>query len=83
MFRPDLTIILDLPVEEGLRRAAGRGGAEDRYERMGIDFHQRLRQGFLDIAHAEPARCTVVSAQGTLDEVQQRILSVVSQRFDI
>lgn len=45
-FRPDLTLILDLPVEEGLRRAGGRGGAEDRYERMGLDFHQRLRQGF-------------------------------------
>lgn len=82
-FRPDLTIILDQPVEEGLHRAAGRGGAEDRYERMGLDFHRRLRQGFLDIAAANPQRCVVVSAEGSIDDVQSRIFNTVSSRLKL
>ncbi|HVI50214.1 MAG TPA: dTMP kinase [Candidatus Sulfotelmatobacter sp.] len=80
-FRPDLTLILDQPVEEGLRRAAGRGGAEDRYERMGLDFHRRLRQGFLNIAKSHPDRCVVVSAEGTVKDVQARIWSVIEGRL--
>ncbi len=59
-FRPDLTIILDLPVEDGLARAASRGDGEDRYERMDIAFHERLRAGFLEIAENEPVRCAVI-----------------------
>lgn len=83
MFRPDLTIILDQPVEEGLRRAAGRGGAEDRYERMGLDFHRRLRQGFLEIAAAHPDRCAVVPANGSIEEVQARIWQLVTSRLNL
>ncbi len=51
---PDLTLILDLPVETGLARARARAGAEQRFEAMDIAFHERLRQGFLAIAAAEP-----------------------------
>ncbi|MEW5729097.1 MAG: dTMP kinase [Pseudomonadota bacterium] len=80
-FKPDLTLILDLPVEEGLRRAGGRGGAEDRYERMGTAFHERLRQGFLDIARADPDRCAVVDATLPLDEVRQAVLRAVKSRL--
>ncbi len=55
--RPDLTLIFDLDPEAGLKRARERGDglAEDRYERKGSAFHQKLRQGFLAIAQAEPA----------------------------
>ncbi len=80
-FKPDLTLILDLPVEEGLRRAGGRGGAEDRYERMGLAFHERLRQGFLDIARQDTDRCAVVNAAASLDDVQQSILRAVKSRL--
>ena len=80
-FAPDLTLILDLPVEEGLRRAAGRGGLEDRYERMGLEFHQRLRQGFLEIAKAQPRRCVVISAAAAAEEVHAAVLRVVRERF--
>jgi len=66
--RPDLTLILDLPVEDGLRRAAGRGGGEARFESKGTEFHQRLRQGFLDIAAAESGRCTVIDATQPQDQ---------------
>lgn len=82
-FRPDLTLILDLPVPEGLRRAGGRGGAEDRYERMGQDFHQRLRQGFLAIAALEPGRCAIIDATQTVDAVHEAVLSAVAARLGV
>jgi dTMP kinase len=84
-FRPDLTLILDLPVAEGLRRANQRngeaGGTEDRYERMDAGFHERLRTGFLEIAAAEPDRCVVIDAGGDADEVAARIWTAVSSKF--
>ena len=80
-FAPDLTLILDLPVETGLKRAASRGGAEDRYEKMDRAFHQRLRDGFLSIATAEPRRCVVVPADQGEDEVAKAILAAIDERL--
>ncbi|WP_377810131.1 dTMP kinase [Azospirillum sp. A29] len=82
-FRPDLTLILDIDVETGLRRAVARHGGEDRYERMDIGFHQRLRDGFLDIARREPGRCAVVDADADLDTVQARIWDTVATRLGL
>ncbi|MCH7942281.1 MAG: dTMP kinase [Proteobacteria bacterium] len=79
-FAPDLTIILDLPVDQGLARSAARGGA-DRYERMDKDFHQRLRDGFLAIAQAEPERCTVIDAGRDEDWVHDAVLALVDVRL--
>lgn len=78
--QPDLTLVLDMPVELGLQRAAERGG-ENRYERMGEAFHQRLRTAFLEIASGEPERCVVVDAQGEADAVAARIAAVVEERL--
>lgn len=63
-FAADLTLILDVPVDVGLARAAARRGtgASDRFEREGRGFHTRLRRAYLDIAEREPARCVVVDA---------------------
>ncbi|CAA7617933.1 dTMP kinase [Magnetospirillum sp. UT-4] len=80
-FAPDLTLILDLPVEAGLARAGHRGGAEDRYERMGVAFHQRLRQGFLSIAERQPGRCVVVDATGTPEQVHDAVMAAVRGRL--
>ena len=80
-FAPDLTMFLDLPVEEGLRRASLRASDENRYERMDLGFHRRLRDGFLDIAKREPGRCAVVDASGTEDEVAARLVAVVRARL--
>jgi len=80
-FAPDLTLILDLPVEEGLRRAAARGGHEDRYERMDRDFHERLRSGFLKIARRHPKRCVVVPADGSVAEVRKWVIAAVDSRL--
>jgi len=82
-FRPDLTLILDIEVETGLRRAVARHGGEDRYERMDIGFHQRLRDGFLDIARREPERCAVIDADADLDTVQSRIWDTVATRLGL
>ena len=79
-FRPDLTLMLDLPIEAGLERAARRAGQETRYESMDLDFHRRLRQGFLEIARAEPSRCAVIDAQGTPEAVQIAIRMAMIQR---
>lgn len=80
---PDLTLILDLPVEVGLARALKRGSNENRYEKMELDFHQRVRMAFLEIAKSNPSRCIVVDAQSKVDEVQQKIISAVTERFDV
>lgn len=78
---PDLTLIMDLPVEDGLRRAAHRGGGEARFEAKGLEFHQRLRQGFLEIARAEPERCAVIDATLPQDEVAELIWEIVQERL--
>jgi dTMP kinase len=80
--RPDLTLVFDLPVETGLERAAGRGGAEVRFEGKDLGFHQRLRAAFLEIAGREPERCVVVDATGAADTVAARVWDAVSPRLD-
>ena len=77
--RPDLTVILDLPAQTGLARAAARRAqqAADRYEAEGLAFHEGLRIAFLEIAASEPARCKVVDAAQGPDEVAQAIWAVV------
>ena len=79
-FKPDLTLILDLPVDIGLERAAARGG-DDRYEKMGQAFHETLRQAFLEIARKDPERCWVVSAERSEEEVAASIEQIVSDRL--
>jgi dTMP kinase len=79
--RPDLTLVLDLPVEEGLARAGARAGGEDRYERMDLGFHQRVREGFLDIARDDPQRCVVVDAKESPEAVATQLLAQVRARL--
>ena len=82
-FNPDLTVILDLPVQIGLARAAGRSGGATRFERMGPDFHERLRRGFLEIAKAEPRRCVVIDATAEAAAVQQAIRAAIRARLGV
>jgi len=82
-FRPDLTLVLDLPVAEGLARAANRAGSADRFERLDRDFHQRLRDGFLAIAKAEPARCAVIDASADVNVVHRAIAATVTERLGV
>jgi dTMP kinase len=81
--RPDLTFVLDVPVEIGLRRAAGRrrGSSPDRFEAETIDFHERLRQAYLMLAAAEPDRCVIVDASAPKKMAAKRIWQAVSSRL--
>jgi len=80
---PDLTLILDLPVESGLARAGDRGEGEDRYEKMGAAFHDTLRQAFLSIAADAPTRCRVIDATADIETVSQAIWAETAKRFSL
>jgi dTMP kinase len=73
--RPDLTIILDLPAEEGMRRAEIRRGLgpTDRFEGRDLRFHEGLREGFHKVAEEDPRRCVIVDAVGTPNVVGLRV----------
>ncbi|AZG76445.1 dTMP kinase [Methylocystis rosea] len=81
--RPDLTIMLDLPAQEGLTRAASRrkGEVVDRFEREAPSFHEELRQAFLDIAESAPERCCVIDAGMSIDDVARAVQRLVHDRF--
>lgn len=82
-FVPDLTLILDVPVETGVARMIERGADPDRYEKMDTAFHERLRQGFLEIAAKEPDRCAVIDADSDIDTVTARIFDCVEHRLGV
>jgi len=82
-FHPDLTLILDIPVELGLARAALRRGGERRFESKGAEFHERVRRGFLTIAQAEPGRCAVIDARGDVGAVGAALLALLRERLGL
>lgn len=86
-FAPDLTLILDIDPEKGIARARERlrlfGNDEDRYERMDVAFHEKIRQGFLAIAAANPERCVVIDAERDLKDVQKDIRCAIRKKLGI
>jgi dTMP kinase len=81
--RPDLTLVFDLPPDVGLERAHARAGSEMRFESKGMAFHQRLRDGFQAIAAAEPDRCAMIDATGSLEAVEAQVWAAVSGRLGV
>lgn len=78
---PDLTLIFDIAAGEGLARASRRGTVnEDRFERKGAAFHEKLREGFLAIASNEPRRCRVINAAQPVDDVFADVVKAVEAR---
>jgi len=82
-FKPDMTLVLDLPVDVGLARAKARPGAEDRFEKFGIEFHEKLRTAYRDIAIRNGDRCVLLDASGSEDDVAKAIWSAVAKRFNL
>ena len=84
---PDLTLLFDCPVEIGLSRTAQRqskmtlGRSEDRFEREKIEFHERIRAGFLELARAEPHRFRIIDAAGSVEEVAQQIKYIIDREL--
>ena len=75
-FRPDLTLLLDVPVAVGLARASKRG-VLDRFEQEKVEFFERVRSAYLDMAQRSPDRYRVVDASLPLDDVQKQIAAMV------
>ena len=77
--KPDLTFLLDLPVEEGLRRALKRmenhSVKEDRFEKEALDFHRRVREGYLALARNEPRRIVVLDGMKEEETLHREILT--------
>jgi dTMP kinase len=81
--KPDLTIILDVPVEVGMQRAAARRGAgtPDRFEAEDVKFHEGLRDAYRQIAEAESQRCVLIDANADAGIVAARVWTAVQSRF--
>ena len=86
-FKPDMTFVFDIDPETGLGRAGKRGKIdtasqdENRFESKGLEFHNRIRQGFLKIQGMNPDRCSLVDATGTPDQLFHHIRTVIEESF--
>lgn len=84
-FKPNMTILLDIDVKEGLARsfkkAEGMETKEVRFEKADISFHERLRQGYLELAKKEPERFVVINAAQSVEAVHQDIIKAWENRF--
>jgi dTMP kinase len=78
--KPDLTLLLDLEAEEGLRRR-GKSGDWNRMDAYTLEFHRRVRQGYLEMAYQEPGRWMIVDAQAPVDQLQASIRKIVLTRL--
>ncbi len=89
-FKPDLTIVLDIDPEKGLQRSSRRLAAEelhveqteDRFENLNIEFHNRLREGFLTIARKDPERCAIIDAAMSANDITREIYDIVVKRLE-
>ena len=86
-FKPDLTILLDLDPAVGLERSMAKASAmalkEIRHESRGLEFHQNLRNGFLEMAQAEPERFVVLDANKSIEQLHEDIVQTISCRFGV
>lgn len=88
--KPDITFVLDIDSEQGLTRSQRRLASEqlgvdqteDRFERLALDFHQKIRDGFLDIANKEPERCHVIDASQSIEDMAAQIKKIVMARLE-
>jgi dTMP kinase len=81
--RPDLTFVVDVPVDVGLARIAARSAGSDRFEAEPASVHEMRRRGFLDIARAEPDRCVVVDGRAAPEVVAEVVRAEVWRRFGL
>ncbi|MFA4994727.1 MAG: dTMP kinase [Bdellovibrionales bacterium] len=82
-FQPDLTLLLDLPVEAGLARMRKRGGQDDRYQQKNFDFHVELREAYLSLAHEHTVRFRIIDALQDEAGVAASIERAVRERFKL
>lgn len=82
-FMPDLTIFLDIDPKLGLERAHGRAGDETRFEKLGTEFHEKIRAGFKEIVENDSSRCVMLDASLDVRTVHEHIVTIVNQRLGL
>ena len=86
-FKPDMTILLDIDprigLERSLKKAQGMSVKETRHESRGIEFHNNLRAGYLEMAAREPERFVVLNADKSIEDLHKDIVKNVSERFGL
>tara|TARA_B100000686_G_scaffold321609_1_gene374488 strand:- start:720 stop:1412 length:693 start_codon:yes stop_codon:yes gene_type:complete len=90
-FSPDLTFIMDIDPEEGLKRSGKQNqmsldlseSTEDRYERLGLGFHEKVRKGFLNIAKNDPKRCVIVDASQSQEDIFDQLKQILELKYGI
>jgi len=80
-FVPDVTFILDIPVDEGMKRVIARGEDKARFEQMDMAFHEKLRAAYAKIAADNPDRCVLVNALNTKENIHKELIKIIEQRF--
>jgi dTMP kinase len=87
--KPDMTLLFDLPVKIGLQRATARNNklkdpaSTDRFERENIEFHRRIREGYLDILKKDPDRFRLIDANRDIDTIQEEVRRHISDLIDL
>ena len=81
-YEPDLTIIIDIDPSESLARGLARGSGEDRFEEFGLNFQQKLRRGFLNLADDFGERCKVINGAQSIEKVSSEILTKVYSKLN-
>jgi len=87
--KPALTLLFDLPVEEGLQRATDRdnllpdASTTDRFEKESLDFHNKVRRGYLDILKNEPERFRLIDAARGIDAIQQDVRRYIDEFIEL
>ncbi|PPR34566.1 MAG: Thymidylate kinase [Alphaproteobacteria bacterium MarineAlpha6_Bin3] len=80
-FNADLTIILDMNVNKFLKRVKKRKSGIKKYEKMSVDFHNKVRKGFLKIAQKNKKRCVVINAEMNKIEIKEKIINIINKKF--
>ena len=81
--KPDLTLLFDLPAEAGLRRRLSNHEEWNRMDDYALQFHERVRQGYLTMAASDPQRWVVIDADRSPDEIHEEVVSVLRNRMDL
>ena len=79
--KPDLTLLFDIPAEAGLRRRLNNHEEWNRMDDYALQFHERVRSGYLAMAAAEPERWTVINADRTPEEIHEEVVSVITAKL--
>ena len=80
-FHADLTIILDMDVKKSLKRAKKRKTGNQKYEKMCVNFHEKIRNGFLKIAEENKKRCVILNGEGDMFNINEKILEIINKKF--